>query len=425
MEISTASDASASPLDGVASPDSRRDFPLFWLAHVCAVLAVQAESVTLGWQVYTVARRTHGVDQSAFLVGMIGLAQFIPLFALALFAGAIADHHDRRRIAITSLALEIVCAGTLLVLASHPAASLVPVYVVAAVFGASRAFLSPALSAMGPMLVPRARLPRAISLNTLGDQVSSIIGPWIGGALCAVSASLAYAGAAGLYAVAIVALYAVRATTMPERSDQPRLAQIREGLAYVWTHRIVFGAISLDLFAVLLGGASALLPVFASDILNVGPHGFGVLRSGPAIGAAIMALILAHAPLRRRSGTWLFVGVAAYGLATLVFAVSRSLALSVAALVIVGASDMVSVYVRQSLVQIATPDAMRGRVSAVSGLFIGASAELGEFETGVVARLLGPVGAAIFGGLGSLVVTGTWAWRFPELRRADRIDDAG
>jgi len=249
-----------------------------------------------------------------------------------------------------------------------------------------------------------------------------VIGPWIGGALCAVSPAVAYGGSAAPYIAAATALLLIRANARPERQAGSRLEQIREGIAYVWTNKFVLGAISLDLFAVLLGGATALLPVFASDVLKVGAHGFGLLRSGPAIGAVAMAFALTRWPLRRHAGRWMFGGVAAFGLATIVFAVSKSLTVSLIALVALGAADMISVYVRRSLVQIVTPDRLRGRVSAVSGLFIGGSAELGEFETGVVARLLGPVGAAIFGGVGSLVVTGAWSQMFPSLRESDRLD---
>jgi MFS family permease len=412
----------------VASPArvfQYRAFALFWTARVFSTLAVQAESVTIGWQVYTVARHAQTVEQSAFLVGMIGLAQFVPLFLLSFLAGATADRCDRRTILLTCTGVEIVCVLTLAVLCLLPGSGLTPIFILAAVFGASRAFLSPASGAMGPMLVPREALSHAISRNSLGDQASSMIGPWIGGALCAVSPMMAYAGSAVLYAASACALFSIRANTQPTFQSGSRLEQIREGLAYVRSSKIVLGAISLDLFAVLLGGATALLPVFASDVLKVGAHGFGVLRSGPAIGAAAMAFALTRWPLHRRAGHWLFGGVAVFGFATLVFAVSRSMIVSVIALVALGAADMISVYVRQSLVQIVTPDHMRGRVSAVAGLFIGASAELGEFETGVVARILGPVGAAIFGGLGSLAVTGAWSRIFPSLRRADRLDGAG
>jgi len=400
----------------------RRNFALFWTARMFSTLAVQAESVTIGWQVYTVARHAESVRQSAFLVGMVGLAQFVPLFLLSLVAGATADRRDRRAIMMLCTAIEIVCVLALAVFALRPDPRLTPIFLIAAVFGASRAFLSPASGAMGPMMVPREALPRAISHNSLGDQACSVIGPWIGGVLCAISPFVAYCGSAVLYVCAFAALLLIRANTRPELQPGSHLEQIREGLAYVWTNKIVLGAISLDLFAVLLGGATALLPVFANDILKVGAHGFGVLRSGPAIGAMAMAFALNRWPLHRRAGAWMFAGVAGFGISTLVFALSRSLIVSVIALACLGAADMISVYVRLTLVQLVTPDRFRGRVSAVAGLFIGATAELGEFESGVTARLFGPVGAAIFGGVGSLVVTGAWAWMFPSLRKADRLE---
>ncbi|OWK37657.1 MFS transporter [Fimbriiglobus ruber] len=413
--------ADSPPLPAAPTYKSRA-FAWFWWARVLSTLAVQAESATIGWQVYTIARDTRTVEESAFLVGMVGLAQFVPLFALTFLAGATADRCDRRAILLVCTGVEIVCAVVLATFSLDPNPSLAPVFVVAVLFGASRAFLSPASGAMGPMLVSRDALPRAISRNSLGDQIGAVIGPWVGGVLCAVSPAAAYGGSAALYALAVVALLAVRANTRPEHQPGSRLELIREGIVYVWTNKVVLGAISLDLFTVLLGGATALLPVYASDVLQVGADGFGILRSGPAVGAAVMACALAWRPLRHRAGRWMFAGVAAFGAATLVFAVSESLVVSVVALATLGAADMISVYVRQSLVQVVTPDAMRGRVSAVSGLFIGASAELGEFETGVAARILGPVGAAIFGGIGSLAVAGAWFWMFPSLRKADRLD---
>jgi MFS family permease len=398
-----------------------RAFALFFTARTFSSLAVNAEAVAIGWQVYTVARLTHSVEQSAFLVGMVGLAQFVPLFLLSLVAGTTADRHDRRRIMLACTVTEIGLVLALALLSFHPSPSLVPIFGIAALFGATRAFLSPASSSLAPMLVPREELPHAISRSSLAFQAGSIIGPRVGGALCAISPALAYAGAAVLYSVAATCLLLMKANTRPEPQPGSRLQLIREGIAYVWTNKIVLGAISLDLFAVLLGSATALLPVYAQDILKVGAHGFGVLRSGPAIGAALMAFALSRWPIRRHAGYFMFGGVAAFGVATLVFAVSKSVIVSLFALAALGAADMISVYVRQSLMQIVTPDRMRGRVSAMSYLFIGASNELGEFETGIVARLLGPVGAAIFGGIGSLVVTGTWAWMFPSLRKADRL----
>lgn len=415
------------PMESPAAPSPRvfenRAFAHFWAARVLSTLAVQSEAVILGWQVYAVARLSHGVDQSAFLVGMIGLAQFLPLFALTFIAGALADRQDRRVIMLACTGVEIVAVLILAALSLNPHPALWPIFAIAAVFGASRAFLSPASSAMGPMLVAREVLPRAIAWNALGFQGAAIIGPWIGGALCAVSPSAAYLGSAVLYAGVLASLVTMRANTRPAAQPGSRLALIREGIDYVWTNKIVLGAISLDLAAVLLGGATALLPVFARDVLKIGAQGFGLLRSGPAIGAAVMALILSRHPIQRRAGLWMFGGVAVFGLSTLVFALSKLVVLSVVALAVLGAADMISVYVRQSLVQIVTPDPMRGRVAAVSNLFIGASNELGEFETGVAARLLGAIGAAVFGGIGSVAVTVLWSRMFPSLRRADRLTD--
>jgi MFS family permease len=404
---------------------AHRAFTLFWASHILTTLAVQAESVTIGWQVYAIARHSRTIGQSAFLVGMVGLVQFVPLSLLTLIAGAAADRHDRRSIVLLSTAMETVCALALAVLALSAIPRLLPLFLIAALFGASRAFLSPAGGALGPMLVPREILPRAISCTSLADQISFMAGPLIGGAFCAISPALAYAGAAALYVMAAVALFFIRLNTRPGRQPGSHLEQIREGLAYVYTNKTVLGAISMDLFAVLFGGVGALLPVFASDIFKVGPDGFGLLRSGPAIGAAAMAFALSRWPLDRRAGRWMFAGVAVYGAATLVFAIARSLPLALAALIILGAADMISVYVRQSLIQLSTPDHLRGRVSAVAGLFIGASAELGEFESGVAARLLGPVGAAVFGGICSLLVTVSWAQMFPSLRNANRLDQIG
>jgi MFS family permease len=410
-----------SPATPPISVFRHRAFAHFWSARVLSTLAVQAESITLGWQVYAIARKTHGVAQGAFLVGMVGLAQFVPLFCLTLIAGATADRHDRRTIILICIAVEIVCALLLAALGFQPNQALWPIFAIAAVFGASRAFLSPASGAMGPMLVPREILPSAIAWNAIGYQSGNMIGPWIGGALCAVSPAVAYLGSAGLYVAAAGALISMRADTRPATQTASRLELVREGIVYVWTNKIVLGAISLDLFAVLLGGATALLPVFARDILKIGAHGFGVLRSGPAIGAALMAFSLSRFPIRRHAGLWMFCGVAVFGLSTLVFALSRWELLTVIALAVLGGADMISVYVRQSLIQIVTPDPMRGRVAAVSYLFIGASNELGEFESGMVARVLGPINAALFGGIGSLVVTGVWSGLFPSLRKADRL----
>ena len=398
----------------------RRDFVLFWAARLAATLGVQIQSVALGWQMYSVARETMSVAQSAFYVGMIGLAAFVPVFLLALPAGEAADRHDRRIILLFCYLGEITTAVVLAAAAIFHFATIPLLLALSALFGASRAFMGPASTAMGPMLVTKSLLPRAIAWNSLAWQGGSIVGPALGGILVGISAGVSYSVTTVLYLIAALCIFLVRGNTQPVVNPGSRWELMREGLSYVWTNKIVFGAISLDLFAVLLGGATALLPVFSRDILHAGPQGFGILRAGPALGATLVAASLASFPIRRHAGVIMFCGVALFGGATIVFGVSKWLPLSV--LATLGAADMLSVYVRQTLVQIVTPDQMRGRVAAVSSLFIGASNELGEFESGVAARFLGPIGAAVFGGVGALIVTGVWANLFPALRKADRLE---
>jgi MFS family permease len=399
----------------------QRGYVLYWIARFGITLGVQIQSVALGWMVYDVARRTHSVAVSSFYVGMIGLVTFIPVFFLALPAGETADRHDRKTILKICYGLEACTATFLTCAVLFHFTSLPMLLSVAAVYGAVRAYLGPAGSAMGPMLVPRELLPRSIAWSSLAWQSGAIAGPALGGVILGFSPAIAFGACAFFYLLALVLVSLIREDTQPVVGAGSRLELVKEGLAYVWNNKIVFGAISLDLFAVLLGGATALLPVFARDVLHVGPEGFGLLRAGPAIGAALVAIVLAAYPIRRHAGAFMFWGVAVFGAATIVFGLSKSLPLSVAALAVLGAADMLSVYVRSTLVQIVIPDAMRGRVSSVSQLFIGASNELGEFESGIVARFLGPVGAALFGGVGALMVTGLWAWMFPALRKADRL----
>ena len=399
-----------------------RDFGLYWSGMFFENLAVQIEAVTIGWQVYTISRLTLSIEDSAFMVGMVGLIQFVPLFLLTLWAGNLADRHSRKAIVMASIVFKAIGVVGLVLVAMEEVPNLTHIFLIAAIFGVTRAFLSPAASALTPMLVPKEDMPQAISLKSLSWQVSVIVGPWVGGVLVAFSTATAYGVAAALYLGCLGIVGLVRTNTTPERQPGGQWEQIKEGLAFTFKNKIIFGAISLDLFAVLLGGATALLPAFASDILKVGPEGFGILRSGPAIGAVLMALALARWPLKRRAGVRMFWAVAAFGVATVVFGLSKNMWLSVLALAALGAADMISVYVRQTLVQIVTPDHMRGRVSSVSGLFISGSNELGEFESGVASKFLGPVGAAVFGGLGTLLVTAIWAWKFPELRKADRLD---
>jgi MFS family permease len=410
------------PYPSAAALLRSRDFMLFWSTRVASTLGVQIQSVALGWQVYAVARRTHTVAESAFYVGMIGLVTFIPVLLLALWAGEAADRYDRKRILQFCYAGEIASALVLLAASMLNFATIPLLLGVAVMFGISRAFMGPAGTAMGPMLVPRSLLPRAIAWNSLAWQGGSIVGPALGGVLVSLSPAVAYGATTALYLVAVATVSMIAMNTQPEVQEGSGWTLIKEGLAYVWGNKIVFGAISLDLFAVLLGGATALLPVYARDILHVGAEGFGMLRAGPAIGATIIAVWLAANPIRRRAGPIMFAGVAVFALATIVFGVSRSFWLSVIALAVLGGADMLSVYVRQTLIQIVTPDQMRGRVAAVSSLFIGASNELGEFRTGVAARFMGAVAAAVSGGVAALIVTGLWAKLFPALRKADRLE---
>ncbi|WP_333585383.1 MFS transporter [Phenylobacterium sp.] len=401
---------------------AERDYLLFWLSRWAGSLAVQIQSVALGWQIYELARRTMSVADAAFMVGMIGLATFIPVFLLTLPAGEAADRYDRRKVLLICYGAELLSVAVLAYATWQGVASVPLLLAVAAAFGAARAFMSPVGTALGPMLVPRILLPRAIAWNSLAWQTASIAGPAIGGLLLAVSTTLAYGTALCLYALAALAVFLIRRNTKPAIQPGSRWTLIKEGLVYVWRQKIVFGAISLDLFAVLLGGATALLPVFARDILHVGEQGFGILRASPAIGATLVALLLAARPIRTHAGAMMFAGVAVFGAATIVFGLSKSMWLSVAALAVLGGADMLSVFVRQTLVQLVTPDPMRGRVAAVSTLFIGASNELGEFRAGVFAKFMGVVTAAVVGGAGALVVTALWARLFPALRKADRLE---
>jgi MFS family permease len=398
------------------------DYRRFWASRFMGSLGSQIQSVTMGWQVYELSRRTLGVGQSAFNVSLIGLITFTPLILLALPAGESADRYDRRGVLLACYAGEMVAVAGLVFISLAGMATPPLLFALALLFGTSRAFFGPAMTALAPMMVPRALLPRAIAWNSLAGQSASIAGPAVAGLLIAISPGAAYLATLGLYLAAAFALTTIGAPTRPTAQAGSRLALVREGLAYVWTNKVVLGAMSLDLAAVILGGATALLPAFARDILKVGPHGFGLLRAGPALGGAMVGLYLASHPIRTRAGVKMLAGVGAYGAATVVFGLSKTMWLSVTALAVLGGADMFSVYVRQTLVQLVTPDPMRGRVGAVSGVFIGASNELGEFESGVAARFLGPVAAVVLGGLGALAVTAAWARLFPALREADRLE---
>lgn len=410
-------------MDRPPSPFAFRDYRFYWLARVTTTLAGNAMVVVIGWQVYDIARRTMDTKAAALQLGFIGLAQFLPLLALTLVVGWTADRVDRRWIARCAVLLELFCAATLAFLAWQGTTTLGALFTIAALLGVARAFASPALQALAPNLVPIAVLPAAIAVSSIGWQIGALGGPVAGGFLYAHSHFLPYAVAAGLFVIAFGCLMMIR--PVPRSAIEGALnpwQQMVDGLAYVRRNRLVLGAISLDLFAVLLGGATAMLPIFARDILHVGPQGLGLLRLSPALGAVAVGLWFARFPLKREVGTKMLIAVGVFGLATVGFGLSRVMWLSMAMLALLGAADMLSVYVRQSLIQIYTPDAMRGRVGAVSTLFISGSNELGEAESGFLAAAIGPVAAVIAGGIGAVAVTILWARWFPELRRARTFD---
>ena len=386
-------------------------------SRLCAALAVQIQSVIVGWQLYEM---TH----SALTLGWVGLAQFLPMAALVLPAGDAADRLPRRWLLIASFVTMAVASAGFLLLTLSATGSPVGFYAVLVLFGVARAFSGPSYTALLPQIVGEARLPKAIALNSSVFQVAVIGGPALGGAVYLAGPAVAYGLCALLFAGSAAAVASIR-RALPARADTsklPALQRFAAGIVYIRQRPIILGAISLDLFAVLLGGATALLPVYAHSILHVGPLGLGALRSAVAIGAFTMGLYLARISLTRRAGHVMFAAVAVFGLATIVFGLSTNIVLSFTALAIMGAADMISVYVRSSLIQLATPDAMRGRVNAVNMLFIGASNELGEFESGVTAALVGVVPAVLLGGIGTLGVVGLWMWLFPALRRVDALD---
>jgi len=394
-------------------------FRAYWLARLTSTIAQMAMVIIIGWQVYDIARETMDPKAAALRLGIIGLVQFAPLFILTLVTGWTADRVDRRWVARSAVALELACALVLAWFAWQGTTTLAVLYGVAALLGVARAFAGPALGALAPNLVPRKILPNAIALSSIAWQSGAIAGPALGGYLYAWAPVAPYAGSALLFAVALIGLFAIgpvaRAETMATRNPW---GQMVEGLRYVRRNRLVLGAISLDLFAVLLGGATAMLPVFARDVLHAGPEGLGHLRAAPAVGATLTAAFFAVRPLRSYVGVKMLLAVGVFGIATIVFGLSRWMPLSLACLALLGAADMLSVYVRQSLIQLYTPDAMRGRVGAVSSLFISGSNELGEAESGFLGAVIGPVASVVAGGVGAILVVALWAWRFPELRLA-------
>ena len=428
---------------GAPHPFRIADFRAYWLSRFSGTIAVSAMSIVIGWQVYNLARETMDVSEAAFMLGMIGFAQFVPLFLLTPVTGLVADSVDRRWIVRGTTALLVGTAALLWLLTWSDRLTLPALFAAAVAFGIARAFSGPAYSALAPNLVPRASLPTAIAVSSIAWQVGTIAGPSVGGLLYAIHPELAYGVATGLFVIALAFMFLIGPVPQPpEQPDHRPIARILEGFRYVRRNRLVLATITLDLFAVLLAGATSLLPVYARDILHVGSQGLGLLAAGMGIGAAVTAIWFSFRPMSTNVGRKMLAAVIVFGLSTLTFgvatpavellglqpgtvagvAVHPAFLLSLAALVVAGGADMVSVYVRQSLIQLHTPDAMRGRVSAVSQLTISASNELGEFESGVMAALLGPVGAVVFGGVGAIAITLGWARLFPELGAARTFD---
>ena len=424
-------------------PLTYSNFRAYWLSRFSGTIAVSAMSIVIGWQVYNLARETMDVRDAAFMLGMIGFAQFVPLFLLTPITGLVADSVDRRWIVRGTTTLLVATAATLWLLTWSGHLGLPALFTAAVAFGVSRAFAGPAYSALAPNLVPRESLPTAIAVSSIAWQVGTIAGPSVGGLLYAIHPEVAYGVATVLFVVALFFMFLIGPVPQPPaQADHRPIARILEGFRYVRNNRLVLAAITLDLFAVLLAGATSLLPVYARDILQVGSQGLGVLAAGMGIGAAVTAIWFSFRPMNANVGVKMLAAVVVFGLAILTFGVATIVTdglglhggtvagfpvhppfvLSLVALVVAGGADMVSVYVRQSLIQLHTPDAMRGRVSAVSQLTISASNELGEFESGVMASLLGPVGAVVFGGVGAIAITIGWARLFPELQRARTFD---
>lgn len=398
-------------------------YRLYLIGRLSAVLAQYAMMLVIGWQAYNIARETMSTAASAAQLGFIGLAQFLPLFLLTPLTGWVADHFDRRIVARWSLALQILCALVLGLATYEGWASLPLIFTLAAFLGTARAFNGPALSALAPNLVPREILPNAIAISSVAWQAGMIIGPALGGYVYAIQPAAAYGASALLYLAALLCMFLIGKVPQPEQ-DRTRhpVAQMLDGIAYVRRNRLVLAAITLDLFAVLLAGATALLPVYARDILHVGSAGLGHLAAAPAVGAGVTALWFSFRPIKSEVGLKMLVAVIIFGLATIAFGLSTWVWFSLGCLVILGSADMFSVYVRQSLIQLHTPDEMRGRVGSVSQLTISASNELGEAESGFLAALVGPMAAVVLGGIGAIAITLAWVRIFPELRLARTFD---
>lgn len=385
-----------------------------WLARLCGTAAAQMMLVAIGWHMYEL---TH----SAWDLGLVGLYQFAPALALALWAGHVVDNHHRGRIVAVCLAVQAAVALALLAAVRGGQDSRGLLLAVSLALGAVRAFQMPAQQALTPLLVAPLMLPRAMAFSSAGLQGAIIGGPALGGLLFVAGMGVVYGASLVFFVIAAALMLRLKYSHARAAREPVTMKTLLAGVEFIWRRKPVLGAISLDLFAVLLGGAVALLPIYAKDILHVGPWGLGLLRGAPAAGALAMSIALTHRPIERRAGPALLLAVALFGLCMIVFGLSRSFVVSLIALAVSGGADMVNVVIRQTLVQLETPDAMRGRVSAVNSIFIGASNQLGEFESGAMAAWLGPVGSVLFGGVGTIVVAGLWIRLFPSLARRDRI----
>ncbi len=392
------------------------DFLRYQVARFCIVTALEMLSVAVGWQVYDITRR-------ALDLGLVGLAQFLPGIFLFLISGHVADRFDRRKLLIGCYVGFAMCSGLLLAVSSLRQTSVHLIYAVLVLLGIVRSFNGPVSRSLLPQLVPEQHFPNAVAWNSSIFQTATILGPALGGVCYAAfrTASSVYVIALIVSVAAVVSTVRITLKTNAREPQEVNWTTVLAGFRYIWRQKLILGSISLDMFAVLLGGSVALLPVYAREILHTGPWGLGLLRSAPGVGAAAMAILLAHSPLKRHVGKVMLWCVAGFGVFTIVFGVSRSIALSMVALLLVGATDMVSVIVRGTLVQLGTPDNMRGRVNAVDMLFIGVSNEFGEFESGLTAHWFGIVPAVVLGGAGTLLVIAIWAGLFPELRNADRL----
>ncbi|MBN9257268.1 MULTISPECIES: MFS transporter [unclassified Mesorhizobium] len=402
------------------SPDQRyaafrhRSFLSYWASRFLTTFAAQIVSVAVGWQMYDLTR-------DPFDLGLVGIVQFLPSLLLVLVTGVVADRFGRRLIMALAILVEAACALALLVLSLRHAGGPLPIFAVLALFGMARAFFGPASASLFANLVPPEDFANAIAWNSSAWQTATILGPVAGGLLYGLSAEVAYGTAAVLMLLAGILVFTIPRPEQRSATEKPTMQTLFAGFGYIWSEKVVLGAISLDLFAVLLSGASALLPVYARDILDLGPWGLGLLRSAPGVGAICVAIWLAGHPLRDHAGRIMLTFVALFGACTALFGLSTVTWLSIVALALLGATDMFSVYIRETLIQLWTPDHVRGRVNAVNQVFVGASNELGEFRAGTMAALIGTVPAVVIGGVGAIAVAGLWAVLFPQLRDVRRL----